>query len=122
MNKYKQIGEMAKDIDILGYQSPIEVIIGQMRLEQENNIFKAIRDCGINVDKDELIKALEYDRAQYEQGYINGYKTKASEVAEEIFAEIEKIIDTYGDEYGTMLVIDEDGLAELKKKYQEDEG
>lgn len=68
------------DIEILGYQSPIEICIGQMRMEQENNIFKAIQDYGVSVDKEELIKALEYDRRQYEQGYVCGYNKAMSEI------------------------------------------
>ena len=63
------------DIPILGYESPIELYIGQMRMEQENNVYKAIQEYGVNVDKDELIKALQYDRGQYEKGYVNGYNT-----------------------------------------------
>ena len=97
MNRDKQIGRFnidkdtidklfpKKDIDILGYESPINVLIGQMRMEQEGNIFKVVQEQGINVDKEELIKALQYDRNQYEKGYINGYNAKASEVAREIF-------------------------------------
>lgn len=61
------------DIDLSGYKSPIELIIGQMRMAQENGIYKAVREQGIVVDKDELIKALRYDRGQYEKGYRDGY-------------------------------------------------
>lgn len=75
-----------KEIDvppILDYESPIKVIMGNMRMEQEDNIFRAVREYGVDVDKDELIKALKYDREQYEKGYINGYNAKASDVARE---------------------------------------
>jgi glutamate synthase domain-containing protein 1 len=85
-----------KDIDILGYEPPIQAFIGQMRIEHERTLesetIKAVRAIDVSVDKEELIKALQYDRNQYEKGYINGYNAKASEVAEEIFAEIEKKI------------------------------
>lgn len=54
------------------YQSPIEVIYKEMRTEFENNVYKAIQDYGVCVDKDELIKALQYDRGQYEKGYADG--------------------------------------------------
>lgn len=57
----------------MSYQSPIEVIIGQLRMEQENNIFKAVQEYGVNVDKEQLIKALSYDRGQYKKGYDDGY-------------------------------------------------
>lgn len=54
------------------YKSPIEVMYTQMRTNMENKIFKAVQDVGINVDKTELVKALEYDRNQYQKGYEDG--------------------------------------------------
>jgi hypothetical protein len=43
-----------------------------MRTQFEDNVFKAIQDYGIVVDKEELIKALQYDRGQYEKGFADG--------------------------------------------------
>ena len=61
----------------MSYKSPIELVMGQFRMEQEKRIegevFKAIQDYGINIDKNELIRALKYDRAQYDKGYEDGY-------------------------------------------------
>ena len=57
-----------------GYQSPIEIIRTQMRMEMENGILKAVQDVGINVNKDDLLKALAYDRDQYRKGYADGQK------------------------------------------------
>lgn len=58
------------------YKSPIEIISSEIKMEiikqQENEIYKAVLNCGIKVDKDELIKALNYDRNQYEKGYQDG--------------------------------------------------
>lgn len=54
------------------YKSPIELISGELRTEIKNKISKAIQDVGVFVDKEELIKALEYDRQQYEKGYEDG--------------------------------------------------
>jgi hypothetical protein len=62
--------------------------------------------------------SIEYQRALGLHSL--GYR-RASDVAREIFAEIDKIIDTYGDEYGIMLTVDKDDLAELKKKYESEE-
>ena len=60
----------------MSYKSPIEIITEEMRIEQvkqlEDNIYKAIQKCNINIDKDELIKALNYDRQQYEKGFSDG--------------------------------------------------
>ena len=80
------------------YKSPIEkmMIYGeiqtQMVQEDENMVMKAIREVGITVDKEELIKALQYDRKQYTKGYEDG----KNEVLDKIRAEIESI-----ERYGT---------------------
>ena len=51
------------------YKSPIDIIMSDMRMTMEGDIYKAVQNVGINVDKDELIKALKYDREQYQKGY-----------------------------------------------------
>lgn len=61
------------------YQSPIEIITKQMRTQFEDNVFKAIQDYGIVVDKEELIKALQYDRNQYEKGFADGMLARKDE-------------------------------------------
>lgn len=72
------------------YKSPIEMIYGelqtQMAQEEENTVMKAVRQIGVNVDKGELIKALQYDRNQYAKGYEDG----KNEVLDKIRAEIEE--------------------------------
>jgi hypothetical protein len=55
--------------------------------EEEKMVIKAIEKVGINVDKGELIKALQYDRNQYTKGYEDG----KNEVLDKIRAEIEKL-------------------------------
>lgn len=59
------------------YESPIEMIYGdiqtQIKEEADKSIYESVQQCGIHVDKDELIKALQYDRRQYERGYLDGY-------------------------------------------------
>ena len=55
------------------YKSPIEIIIGQMKTIYEDEIFRAIQNVGINVDREELLKALEYDRGQFEKGWKEGF-------------------------------------------------
>ena len=50
------------------YNSLIETIWGQMRMSFDNDIYKAVQDVGINVNKEELLKALRYDRNQYDKG------------------------------------------------------
>ena len=40
--------------------------------QQEDAILPEIYEMGVSVDKEELIKALKYDRNQYERGYRGG--------------------------------------------------
>jgi hypothetical protein len=61
------------------YRTPIEIIYGQMQTQLEGDILKAVQSYGINVDKEELLRALQYDRNQYEKGYMDG---KADAMAE----------------------------------------
>lgn len=53
------------------YKSPIDIIYGQMETKMEGDILRAVQKYGINVDKDELLRALQYDRGQYEKGYAD---------------------------------------------------
>lgn len=77
------------------YKSPIEKIYGelqtQMVQEDENMVMKTIRKIGVNVDKEELIKALNYDRNQYSKGYNDG----KNDVLDKIRAEIEEKYGNY---------------------------
>lgn len=58
------------------YESPIRLLVQQLetniREQQEKQIFEAVQKCGVDVNREELIKALAYDRAQYAQGYSDG--------------------------------------------------
>jgi rubrerythrin len=55
------------------YESPINLIERQISRDIdkaiEGEIWKVTTEIGVVVDKDELIKALEYDRDQYKKGY-----------------------------------------------------
>ena len=56
------------------YESPIKIIIGQIKTNYEDAIYSAVQNVGINVDREELLKALEYDRGQFEEGFKEGEK------------------------------------------------
>ena len=56
------------------YKSPIEIIYGDMQTKLESDVFNIIQNYGVDVDKDELIRALQYDRGQYDNGYRDGYR------------------------------------------------
>ena len=55
------------------YKPPIEIVMKEvfqkMNEDFENSVLKAVQKVGINVDKEELLKALIYDRGQYDKGY-----------------------------------------------------
>ena len=62
------------------YKSPIELICQGIGYEVDKGILKAVLEHGINVDKDELIRALQYDRDQYNKGYSDGKRDAADEL------------------------------------------
>ena len=59
------------------YESPImlfktDQLIQCVKNEADTMIIRGVARAGVHVDKDELIKALEYDRGQYEKGFHDG--------------------------------------------------
>lgn len=62
------------------YESPVNVVYNQMQTEVDNHIFKAIVNVGVDVNKEELVRALQYDRGQYEKGYKDGYDDGQAEI------------------------------------------
>ncbi len=70
------------------YESPIEVCCTMDDVFQKinegtgNEVYEAVVRVGVNVHKDELIKALRYDRNQYEKGYVDGIKEFAEKLCE----------------------------------------
>ena len=71
------------------YESPltiVESIANQIVKQKEDRAVYEIRQAiGYNIDKQELIKALQYDRNQYQKGYAD-----AMAVLEDIKSEIER--------------------------------
>lgn len=59
-----------------GYKSPVNIyyrdILESAKEATDNYIMTEIK-MYVDVDKDELIKAMNYDRNQYATGYRNGY-------------------------------------------------
>lgn len=72
------------------YKSPIETIIKDMQAHMDNEIMRAVQEVGINVDKGELIRALQYDRGQYEKGRADAREELITELAEKICASYEE--------------------------------
>ena len=70
------------------YESPITLMVqdiaGQMVQQTEQTILEVVRKCGVYVDKDELIKAINYDRDQYSKGYKDGVNDALNKIKTEI--------------------------------------
>lgn len=66
------------------YKSPITMIIDDMAEKliknQEGYIVKCVQNVGVSVDKAELVRALEYDRQQYDKGFADGYAKAREEI------------------------------------------
>lgn len=76
----------------MSYKSPIETVVSELQIEQVNKldgeILRAVQEIEITVNKEQLLKALQYDRHQYEKGYKDGYDDGYSHVKKWIPAEI----------------------------------
>ena len=57
-----------------GYTSPIAMIVEDVNIKIENDIVKAVQNYDIKVDREELAKALAYDRDQYSKGFAEARK------------------------------------------------
>ena len=89
-----------------GYESPIEQIYKDVEYkfkeDMENKVMEAVHHFGISVvhhfgisvDKEELIKALQYDRNQYDKGYSDG-RASIVEEFEKIKEKMEVIHNRY---------------------------
>lgn len=78
------------------YESPINIIYGQVQTALENEVFKAVQDVNVEVDRDELIMALQYDRGQYEKGFADGRAAGAKDALEKFREELIKCLDHVG--------------------------
>ena len=61
------------------YESPINLnfakdLILNIVDAEEKHILECVQRMGVDIDKDELLKALAYDRDQYKKGYADGAK------------------------------------------------
>lgn len=78
MYKLKNIpfdSDYIEPIDLSEYVSPIKIYICDQIM---NEMIGEIARVGVSVDKEELIRALSYDREQYAEGYRAGAKAFAT--------------------------------------------
>ena len=77
------------------YEAPIHLIFDDIKIQLDKNVedcvYSAVQNVGVNVDRDELIRALKYDREQYQSGYRDGQ-------AEVLVSLIEQILEVYPEE------------------------
>lgn len=72
------------------YKSPLELtsvadsIAKRVNEEIDNWIYEVVCSFKIGVDKDELVKALKYDRNQFRDGYLSGYADGAEDALNDI--------------------------------------
>lgn len=98
------------------YKSPIDLMRTmqtQIETDIETHVLTAIERVGVHVDKDELIKALQYDRNQYDKGFDDGRKETAKEVLQELKNRIVKAIYQYYNENGGGYYLAEDVIDDI---------
>ena len=103
------------------YESPINAIVNEIcsdiQKKEDKYIMECVRDVGINVNKHELVKALAYDRHQYDKGYKDGYNDGINKVSEDFKKVIEIVFSNVFPEDK------EDELEDLLQEYRkENEG
>ena len=59
------------------YESPIQMIVNEVQTqmiqqEEDQLLMQVQKSLGFDIDKNELLRALNYDRDQYEKGYRDG--------------------------------------------------
>ena len=81
----------------MSYKSPIDIIYGQLQRDFDGKVFSAVQNVDINVDREELIKALQCDRGQYEKGYADGCKETADKFATMLKDVLVKAYDHYAE-------------------------
>ena len=74
------------------YESPINIIISKLCTNLESDCVKSVQRYGFDVDKEELAKALNYDRKQYEKGHTDGYNKAIDDFAEKLNAKCDRMI------------------------------
>ena len=75
------------------YKSPITVDTGEVKfdglmekIEKEfadhidDAIIRAVMETNVEVDREELIRAMRFDRCQYQKGYIDGYEAAGMKI------------------------------------------
>ena len=81
------VDDCYKHLSKISYKSPIEVIQHEFQVKLEGDVMKAVKQHDIFVDKEELIKALQYDRDQYTKGFQDGCRERMDELINRVRAD-----------------------------------
>jgi len=85
----------------MNWESPVTItqeIASQIARDTDDYIMSEIYKTGVTVNKEELIKAINYDRDQYNKGYCDGFNTAvemewtSAELLEEHIAKLNEIL------------------------------
>lgn len=97
------------------YESPINFVFSDVQTQivkqRENEMYMAIQKCGVDVDKEELIRALKYDREQYEKGYEDAVRQVKEDIIKKLMTQREWYRNLYaefmdGEYYRSSLLLD----------------
>lgn len=93
------------------YESPIDQIVAdissQVKKAQDGRlVYEVQQTIGYEIDREELIKALNYDRDQYQKGYEDGRKDNDWIAVSDRLPELhQKVLATYVTEDGANIAI-----------------
>ena len=84
------------------YESPIEGVfaenlVNEIISQEEIAVMSKVK-MYIDVDKDELIKALKYDRDQYDKGFNDGYSKGLEDGEKRMFERLKKFVRPRGED------------------------
>ena len=102
------------------YESPVNLIYHdietQIIQQQEQTILEAIRRYDVVVDKEELIKAINYDRNQYSKGYKDGVNDTLDKIRAKIEEQVLESLSDGGDDWFAAEKVNE--CLEIIDKYK----
>ena len=97
------------------YKSPINFVFDDIQMQlvkqQENEAYMAVQKCGVDVNKEELMRALQYDREQYEKGYEDAVRQVKEDIINELMIQREWYLNLYaefldGEDYRSSLLLE----------------
>lgn len=67
-----------RNVDFSGYESPIQIFMQETQVEINHEIdrevYRRLAKISVDINRDELMRALNYDRMQYAEGFKQGYR------------------------------------------------